>query len=317
MRKAFCTLLLMFLSLACLATPAKKPPTFSKKILAKVRVWKHSHFDTSLLWSPNGKWAGYILAESREHPSDFERYSLCVVRRDGKVVKRFKTWAKSDPWIALWSPDSKSLLYWLLYPHTSSANADGSPLYEMRLDTEAHLLTTPAKQAKYPDDTDIMRTPGTILFSHNKRSLLLVRGGSRFMVDNKRLVKIDWKTRKTKWLTSPKMASCEPAWSPTDRQITYIACDDRLPLTGLAGDNVMDRIRRQHLWVMNSDEKQKRQLTSDPKYHESYPRWRSSNLIEFYRESSADDNAKSELWEIRADGTGLRKLRDLPPQKQE
>ena len=74
----------------------------------------------------------------------------------------------------------------------------------------------------------------------------------------------------------------------------------------------MDRIKAQHLWVVSVDGKRKRQLTSDPKFHESEPKWsKNGEEIIFWRGDSVHDSIEPTLWSIRTDGSRLHKIRNL------
>jgi len=153
-------------------------------------------------------------------------------------------------------------------------------------------------------------------FSPDGKYLLLVRGISRFGVDNKHIVKIEYATMKTQWLTPVDAACTEPAWSLDGKRIAYIACDDKMSRVAIPKylDEITVRIERQRLWVMNADGTHKLQLTNETDYHENAPRWRKNGAeIEFERTTNPTMNQMRSLWAIGAEGKGLHWLKDLPP----
>lgn len=313
--------------LMCLAVSATdaKPPRFRKSLLTSVRVWKRvtKEVDVSeLSWSPNGKWAVYTISESNpahwaeDKPDFWNRFSLCCVSHDGKVVKRLQTSRHIDPKYMGWSPDGKRFLYMDWYNPGVSMNAYGNPLYDVEIPNgRRRLLTPPSKEMRYKND-DYLAQEEPVHFSYDGKYLFLVRGSYRWCVENSRLVKLEYATLKPQWLTPINIAISEPAWSPDNRRIVYIACDDKRPVSAdeKDHDNVPDRVAQQHLWVMNENGTQKAQLTNDTKYHESDLEWRKNGAeIEFERTTNPTMNQMRSLWAIGVDGKGLRWLKDLPP----
>jgi Tol biopolymer transport system component len=280
-------------------------------------VWKNKPFDGSvsdLKLGPDGRWAAYYLCENRENSSDWERISLCCIRFDGRGARRLYTGGSStqqEPELAGWSPDGKRLLYWEEVAHASSANADGSPLFDVEVRTGKRRLLTPSYTRKDGyRDAWMMQRPNTLAFSPNGKYLLLVRGSGRFMVENKRLARLEYATGKMRWLTDPYTAAILPAWSWDGRDIAYIANPDVRTIV----DDVAKRVSRQHLWVIRADGQGRRQLTKDPHYSETEPRWlRGERYIQFIRRENKDIwNGRRSLWSIGADGSCLRWIRNLP-----
>lgn len=162
--------------LVCLAVSAvsaeakQKPkhPTFSMQVLGRAGVWRGAKKsletreldDAELVWSPDGKWAAYTLKEERISRTDWARFSLCYVRRDGKVVKRLKTWGvmRYAPEIAMWSPDSRRLLYWTTVAQTDSGAAE---LYDIGIPSGRRRLLSPPSRI-------IRDKTGDALFQENK-----------------------------------------------------------------------------------------------------------------------------------------------------
>jgi Tol biopolymer transport system component len=283
-------------------------------------VWKNKPFEgnvSALKWSPDRRWAAYYLCENRANPSDWERISLCCIRFDGRGARRLYTGGtgtQQEPELAGWSPDGKRVLYWEEVWHACSANADGSSLFDVEVRTgKRRLLTQPYTRKDGSRDTWMMREPDTLAFSPNGKYLLLVRGGGRFMVENKRLARLEVATGKIQWLTDSYTAAILPAWSSDGRSIAYIATPD---VRSIVDDDMAKRVSRQHLWVMRADGQGKRRLTGDSRYHETEPHWRPDGKhLQFIRQENKDVwNGRRSLWSICADGSHLRRIRNLPPE---
>jgi len=201
------------------------------------------------------------------------------------------------------------VLFYKIAFGSSSANADGSELWDVAVSGGKlrHLGGV------------VWHRPRTIVFSPDKRNLLLVEGGIRFFVENKRLVRIEYASGRRTTLTGNKVAAIEPAWSADNRRIAYISAPDTHRV--IDSDDITKRWSTMYLWVMSSEGSGKRQLTSDSHFRESNPRWLSGTQIEFERDDNADISpnvkwqSRRSLWSIRSDGSNLKKIRELPPAK--
>lgn len=198
------------------------------------------------------------------------------------------------PVAAGWWPNGRRILFWAVEYGSSSANADGSTLYDIsvRSGRRRHLGGG-------------MRRPDYLAFSPDGRSLLLVDGWIRFAVTNKRIIRIDYRTGRHRTLTSRRMASIDPAWSPDGRQIAFASTPDDTQLGET--DDIIHRWSRMHLWVMHANGSRKRQILRDPRYHEDSPRWIGASRIRFSRQENTEREWVSE-WEIGSDGSGLRQI---------
>ncbi len=253
--------------------------------------------------SPDGRWEAYTRvnrfpdAEQRnDWVSDVSLYIRNI--RTGKEKRLVRVAGRVNvPVTAGWSPDSKRVLYWSLISYgSSSVNADGSGLRDVSI-----------RGGRPRELSDrIMRKPECITFSPDGRLLLLVEGWSRFMVEFKRLVQVEYWNGKRRFLTSKRIAAIEPAWSKDVRHIAYTATRDGHWTT--ERDSAHQRWSHMHLWVMNSNGSGKRQLTSDASFHELSPHWTGSRSVRFTRVENGGANRLSN-WEIRSDGTGLRRIR--------
>jgi len=294
---------------------------FPQSMLIVPRFWKDNPFRGSiseLNWSPDGEWVYYWLSEDNRKSEDetitdeTDRESLCCIRRDGTHARRLYSDLRLQEGaeVIRWAPDNRHLLCWQMLGFGSSINADGSTLFDVDVrDGKRRVLSTDDRHR----EEAMMREPDTLTFSPDGKYLLLVQGGGRFWLTNKRLARVEYATGKRTWLTEPTMAATLPEWSPDGRRIAFIATPDPGTYSG-DPDDIVRREAQKHLWVTCSDGTGKRQLTLDRHYHETDPHWQGNGKqIEFVREedTSSEDTIKS-LWAIRLDGTHLRKIRSLP-----
>ena len=304
--------------------PKTKHPHLSERLLIAPRVWRSgAQWNiTDLTWSPDGRWAAYYLNEQREPneqgetPTDWERGSLCCIRADGRRAHRLYTGQDThqgpdgfEPEMIRWSPDGRHLLFWKMVWHSSSTNADGSRLFDVSvLGGKPRLVTRPSLHSR---DEFMMRDPDTLAFSPNGKYLLLVRGGGRTFIENKQLVCMDYPTGKQKWLTRRSLAVSLPVWSPNGRQIAFVACPD--PKTNWSSNDYDGRVERTHLWISDMDGRKQRQLTHNPHFRELTAKWlQSGSVIRFIRqENRPPDDGQQSVWQIHADGSGLRRIRSL------
>jgi hypothetical protein len=298
--------------------------TFPRSVLIAPRFWKDKPVRGSvseLDWSPDGAWAIYWISEDHRkseeeaHTDESERESVCCIRRDGTHARLlYSSFCRGcgTAEAIRWAPDSRHFLCWKMVGFGSSVNADGSTLFDV--DVRNGAIRTLSGHATDGDD-GMMRGPNTWAFSPDGKYLLLVHGSGRFMLTNKRLARIEYATGKWKWLTERTMAATLPEWSPDGHRVAYIATPD----PGTYDGDFELREARKHLWVVRSDGKGRRQLTHDPGYRETEPHWQEKgDQIEFVREENTESGeGMRSLWRIRADGTGLHRIRSLPPVERE
>ena len=304
-------------------------PTLPQRALLAPCVWQDSAASaqlSGLVWSPDRRFAAYILTERREHPTNYYRASLCVIRANGPSARSLystgNTGTQSDPEIAAWSPDSQRLLFWKLFPNCGSANLDGAPLFDIAVAGGKPRLLT---RSIVDQDNTMLRKQACLAFAPDGRHLLLVAGGSRFMNENKRIACLSYPRGKREWVTEAGWAMIEPTWSPDSTLIAFVSTPDPQPVRD--SEDIANRESQRHLYVMNADRSRKRKLTSDPRYRENTPKWHQASpqaprILRFTRDENSDlkgdvaYRSRPSLWEIKPDGTGLRFLRKLPPQPQ-
>jgi dipeptidyl aminopeptidase/acylaminoacyl peptidase len=85
---------------------------------------------------------------------------------------------------------------------------------------------------------------------------------------NTRVVVHDWSSGNVKYVTEPGEAPAHPSWSP-DGGTLYFAAADGTSDAQTAGADLVDNRR---IWSLDSDGSNRKQLTSDPRYRDEYPR---------------------------------------------
>lgn len=243
--------------------------------------------------SPDGRYSEFSRVNRR--PNHEVKYVGLYIkdRRTGKARRIYRNEEEIHaPVAAGWWPNRRRVLFWTVCYGSGSINADGSSLYDVSVDGgEPRRLG------------EGMRHPECLAFSPDGQSLLLVEGEIRFFVTRKRIIRIDYRTGRRTLLTSPKMTSIEPAWSPDGKRIVYAALRD-LGEPSFESNPYELLIGKQHLWLMRPDGSGKRTLLSDSRYHESLPHWVGSHRIRFTRTEN-NEKERTSQWEIRDDGTGL------------
>lgn len=257
--------------------------------------------------SPDGRWRAYtrvhrlrILHEDTESEGDVSYVELRVQStKSGKSrrVAYCRGWGPA-PVLAGWSPDSRRVLYFTVEYGSSSANADGSTLYDV-----------PVRGGRSRELGGLMRDKDYMKFSPDGRYFLLVDGRSRFAVEAKRLLVIDYRTGSRRRLTGHNEAAIDPEWSPDSNWVAFVSTPDHGTM-GSNGepDGPEARSARERLYVIRRNGTHRRRLTNDPKYADFGPHWvAGGRLIRFTRRANGDKPKLSD-WEIRPDGSGLRRL---------
>jgi len=76
------------------------------------------------------------------------------------------------------------------------------------------------------------------------------------------------------YLTNPEVAAIHPRWSPDGQQIAYEANPDRSDAPSpTAPDEVEALLEDRHIWIMDADGSNQRQVTADPRYRDEDPEW--------------------------------------------
>ena len=268
-----------------------------------------------------------------DRAGNFEIYTMLAT---GKNVHRLTLDPRYDSWWARLSPDRRYILFYRsprgVHDHDPSKNslwvmdADGSNVTQIR-----------------PRGTDGWRVQGHAEWSHDGKSLVMI-GGSRtspqiYVTTNTGLDPRD--------VTHRNGSNIDPSWSPDDSTIYFIRCPSWLCTPGrqevysgvdasshgaerrLTHDGLADydpyaspdgtrlawltetshagKVGTWNIRTMTLPQGSPTFLTDDHNIN-SKPAWSADGRLIFFHRLVKGDGAKFEVWEIEADGTGLREI---------
>jgi Tol biopolymer transport system component len=85
-----------------------------------------------------------------------------------------------------------------------------------------------------------------------------------------------------------------PAWSPDGNTIAFGADPAAIGTTNIS---------QAHIYLMNPDGSNVRQITRDPDTRDGFPAWLPDGRLSFQRTSNVNGNAQVDLWVMNPDGT--------------
>lgn len=222
--------------------------------------------------------------------------SLWRAQSNGSAAKKLfdpGTPAPGGIVLAGWHDDS--ILFWTDPQFSASLLADGVPLNAVSANGGSarelvpFMLTHPDFLAADPDGT----------------SIAVTEGGDRQTWTNKRIATIDLRDGTRTHLTDDTVVAFSPVWSPTGRQIAYVAGPD-VGSNMYGGDVARAGVAQRHIWLVDRDGAHKRQLTADTAYHDERPRWTADGeQIAFVR---VNEHNQPSLWTMRADGNDVTQI---------
>ncbi|MDP2744129.1 MAG: hypothetical protein Q8P00_03570, partial [Dehalococcoidia bacterium] len=219
------------------------------------------------------------------------------VRADGSETQ--EVYLSPDPlatqsYLAGWSPDGQSLLFWQGIQMSASLLADGAPLMRVPITGGAPIRISSGMLARQD----------FLVWSPDGQRLALVDGTGRSSWENKQITSIT-ASGSFQLLSKAGHADLFPAWSPDGRWLAFSGVPAAPGIGG--GDPAKAAMAQRRIWIIGRDGTERRQLTSDPSFRDERPRWsRDSDFILFPRLQGD----QAQLWLIRADGTDLKKVVD-------
>ncbi len=268
----------------------------------------------SFAWSADGKWIAYALQKDLKPPQSDQPPDLYAglwrIRADGGgPVEIFggpiafgvaTPPSGTNPYggaiVADWSRDGQNILFWT-YPFSESLLADGTAL---------NIIAARIGKPKELDQFTLAY-PDYLSLSPDGRFLAVSVGGGRESWSNKRIAVVELSSGKPSYLTDEKTTALSPTWSPDGRLIAYVAQPDHGFESGI--NNMREAAAPRHVWVMNRNGSNPRQLTHDANYRDERPLWSADGThILFAR---IDKNMQAALWLMRADGDESQKIAEL------
>ena len=262
---------------------------------------KESVGATRLAWSPDGQWIAFEKTDaSRAGPPLYQGLSyqgLWVVGADGSGAR--EVYANANPqdyqsYLAGWTPDGQSLLYWQGRHMSASMMADGLPLMEVPVSGGTPTQVSGTRMLAHPELLDWSRDG----------KLALIDGGFRESWEGKQIAVAE--PGRLRMLSDKGRSDLFPAWSP-DGSLIVLTGGPAAPGTP-GGDDAKRAMAQRHLWLMQPDGSSKLQITSDPGFRDERPLWSKDGSRLLFGRLAADD--RLQLWLMRSDGSDLVQVVD-------
>ncbi len=248
-----------------------------------------------LAWSPDGARIAFEKGDSAKPGPPYQRptyQGLWAIEADGSGTR--EVFANADPlgyqsYLAGWTPDGRSLLYWEGRYGSGSVVADGLPLMQVPLAGGRPTQVNGTKTLVHPELLDWSRDgrPAT------------VDGGYRNSWERKQTAVVE--QGRLRILSDRGRADLFPAWSPDGRLIAFTSGPAAPGEPG--GESARQVMAERHIWLMQPDGSGKLQITKDPAFRDERPLWSADGShILFGR--LADERLR--LWLMRSDGSEQR-----------
>lgn len=246
----------------------------------------------AIAWSPNGQQIAY---EDLQRPGiraiEQGLWRVSVCHGIPKKVYLNKDPMATQSYLAGWSPDGKSLLYWRGVMMSASMAADGGPLMEVPVAGGRPRSIVPS----------MLEYESFLAWSPNGRRLALIDGGGRDTGGNKQLA-VTRVSGTIHLLTDAHHAAVDPVWSPNAR---WIAVSSE-PVTRATQNEaaILPSIAHRRIWLVAADGSTARQLTNSG-HEDEHPEWSADGSHILF----ARIHGRSvQLWLMRADGSKQRRV---------
>ena len=182
------------------------------------------------------------------------------------------------------SMDDKYLYIWK-HPHAGSLAADGVDLAVFDIFNNKLIEYYNPNMISLGYSDNISPNP------KNSRYLALIYGAGREMGNNKNLVILDILSGKFQSLCPKGKAAMTPSYSNDGKTILFACSDEQKTITG--GLNQWLLNGNHHIYAINTDTKQIKQVTNNKYYFDFSPHFIDNNKILFFR-SDKDENVS--IW---------------------
>lgn len=266
---------------------------------------------SSCAWSPDGQWLAYAngrVLRAAQGGEPAQRYEfLGAIRPDGTEGHMLLDAGNPSTGsfvVAGWSPDSRQVLFWSNPSFSASIQADGLslnavPVTALTTDTVKQRVTLNKLVGMMLTHQDFLAvTP-------QYNSLAVTAGSGRESWTKKGIAVIDLNSGQSRQLTDASVAALSPSWSPDGQRIVYVSGPDVGPVGG--GDPAKQAVNQRHIWTMNRDGSDKRQLSVEEQYRDERPLWSSNGAYILWGRWEGD---VQQLWLMRQDGGDERKVAD-------
>ena len=204
---------------------------------------------SSVMWTADGEGIAYIFILGRR-PDDGAEIRVRNIKSGRDEV--LYTHESDTPYVYGWSSDGQFLFF--IVDETSKI---------LSLDTREVVDTgkeigIASRGSQQPDGN----------------SILAVETTANGIWQGKRIGLVEPTSGEFTYLTNPEVAAIHARWSPDGSQISYIAGPDRSgtpePTTPQEVEALIDN---RHVWIMDADGSNQRQLTTEPRYRDEDPEW--------------------------------------------
>jgi dipeptidyl aminopeptidase/acylaminoacyl peptidase len=243
-------------------------------------------------WSPDGRWIAYQGRTANKKPA------LMIARPNGTDRKTlYKPLLGTNSPLPFtgkrfaWSPDGKRLAFICATPGPETEAASGDPvvitryLYKPNLEEglehfndnqRLHIFVVDVSSRKSCQLTSGSHSEHSIDWSPDGKEILFVsnREPDQDQFCNYDLFAVKVSDHSIRRLTATENAECMPRWSPDGKSIAYLATKRGLT-------NLETTMEDTHVWLMDADGRNRRELARNIDLRQGPPRWADSTAVYF------------------------------------
>jgi dipeptidyl aminopeptidase/acylaminoacyl peptidase len=259
-------------------------------------------------WSPDGVWIAYSGKLG-------DKSGLIVAKPDGSQKKYIGPLDGTNAPLpttgrtVAWSPDSKQIAYVTALPGPETADATGDPIVITRYlykpdanegnthfndNKRLHIFVADVATAQAKQLTDGTHYEHSVDWSPDGREVLFIsnREANEDQFFNYDILTAFVSTGELRRMTSTENAEYKPRWSPDGKRVVYEAT--KRGLTDL--ETTMEDT---HVWLMDADGKNRRELTGSIDNRQGDPVWSSDGLSLFF---TVQEKGNTRLYKAPVDG---------------
>jgi dipeptidyl aminopeptidase/acylaminoacyl peptidase len=306
------------------------------------RVGGEKDFGGSPLWSPDGKWLAFDGTQG-------DKSGLLVARPDGSDITFLAQWSGTNSPLPgtgkemTWSPDGKQIAFISSTPGSEAADASGDPMVITRYlykpdagegmtrfndNQRLHIFVVDVSTKQVRQLTQGETDEHSIDWSPDGKEILFAsnREPNQDEFFNYDIFALKIADNSIRRLTATEYNEYEPLWSPDGKRIVY-----RGTQRGLTDRETT--MEDTHVWVMNADGSDRREIGAVLDNRQGTPRWAADGNSVYFTlqdrgsirlvrlpisggkpEYVVKDTGTVGGWSVGKDGTlayGFTSLRDL------